>query len=155
MKIKLFFRMMMCAVALFSFASCSNDDDNEFIIDPESTMFVGDFIVDQNDGTTFTDKDVKVSISFDLMSDKAIMIFHQAKFSPDMPVRLDMVLNGVGYSASTSEIRISGNKIIPVAMGGEFDEYIINGLVGRISPSEIMFSMTCGDFPVSYVGKIQ
>ncbi len=145
--------MMMCAVALISFAACSNDDGDEFLIEPELTTFTGDFVIDQNDGTSFTDKGVKVSISFDLDKQIASMVFYQAKFSPKMPVRLDMVINGVGYSAGKNDITISGNKIVPMAMGGNFEQYTITGLVGKITSSDIRFSMNCGDYPVSYVGK--
>lgn len=149
---KAFFRLLMCSVALFAFAACSSGDDDP-VVDLSQRQYVGDFVVDQNDGTTYMDENVKISIAFNEFTNEAVMTFYQVKFSANMPVRLDMVVSGITYSASSTEIRISGNRIVPYAMGGPFEEYMITDFVGHITDNKITFSMTCGEFPVIFTGK--
>ena len=155
MKLKAFFRMLLCSVALFSFVACSSDDDDEFIIDPaENLTYMGDMVVDQNDGSVYIDKDLKISVTFDVEKQTATMIFYEAKFAERMPIRLDMTVSGVGYQANKDEVSFAGHKIVPYAMGGPFEQYVITNLVGVLSTQEMIFSMVCGEYPVSFRGKI-
>lgn len=155
MKLKAFFRMLLCSVALFSFVACSSDDDDEFIIDPAETLtYMGDMVVDQNDGSVYIDKDLKISVTFDVEKQTATMILYQAKFAERMPIRLDMTVAGVGYQANKDEVSFAGHKIVPNAMGGPFEQYVITNLVGVLSTQEMIFSMVCGEYPVSFRGKI-
>ena len=78
MKLKLFFRMLLCSMALLSFAACSDDDDPLFIEDGV-TAYVGNVVVDQNDGTTYTDKDVKIELTFDAVANTAEMLVKQLR----------------------------------------------------------------------------
>lgn len=154
MKLKAFFRMLLCSVALFSFVACSSDDEDEFIIDPNGVTYVGDMSVDQNDGTSYIDKDLKISFTLDPAKQTATMFFYQAKFAERMPVRLDMTVSGITYQTGKSELSFTGHKIVPYAMGGPFEQYLITNLVGIVSNDSMMFTMVCGEFPVTFKGKI-
>lgn len=154
MKIKPFFRLLLCSAALILFAACTTGDEDEVpVIDPVSTTFMGDLVIDQNDGTTYTDKDVKISVNYDTENGTATMIFYQVKFAERMPVRLDMTVSGVSYTVTTSNITIAGNNIVPYAMGGPFVDYTITNLSGTVTGEDMTFTMKCGPYPVSFKGK--
>lgn len=146
----------MCAVALFSFASCLNDDgEQELTIDPLGYTFAGDIIVDQNDGTTYAESDVRVQVNFDETKETATLIIYNIKFAEAMPVRLDMIVDGLVYLNNPGFITLGGNNIVPFAMGGPFPAYTVRDFIGQLTTSDLVFTMTCGEYPVSYVGKIQ
>lgn len=153
MKIKAFFRLLLCSAALILFAACSKDEDQKAVIDPVGSTYMGDLIVDQNDGTTYTDKGIKISVAYDTENATATMIFYQVKFAERMPVRLDMTVSGVGYTVTASNIAIVGNNIVPYAMGGPFEQYTITNLSGTVTGEDMTFTMKCGPYPVSFKGK--
>ena len=152
MKLKLFFRMLLCSMALLSFAACSDDDDSLFIEDG-IIAYVGDVVVDQNDGTTYTAKDVKIDLTFYAVANTAEMLVKQVKFAEKMPIRLDMTVKGIDFTIAGSGITIVGNNIVPEAMGGPFPAYTIINLSGKVTDSDFSFSMKCGEFPVTFTGK--
>lgn len=151
MKLKLFFRMLLCSMALLSFAACSDDDDPLFIEDGV-TAYVGNVVVDQNDGTTYTHKDVKIELTFDAVANTAEMLVKQVKFAEKMP-KLDMTVKGIDFTIAGSGITIVGNNIVPEAMGGPFPMWTITNLSGKVTDSDFSFSMKCGEFPVTFTGK--
>ena len=76
----------------------------------------------------------------------------QVQFASNMPIKLDMTIPDVATHATNTEYAISGNDIIPIAMGGPFPQYIIKDLDGSLTPQNITFSMLCGTFPLSFAG---
>ncbi len=153
MKLRKFFRILLCLVALFSFAACSEKDEAPSFIDDGNTCYVGDIVV-LGYGSSFTDKDIKVELTFNGTDKTADMLIKEVKFAEAMPLRLDMAVKGISYTVAGSKITIAGDNIVPEAMGGPFEMYKITGLSGEISESGISFTMTCGGiYPVSYTGE--
>lgn len=152
MNLKSFMRMMMCALALFSFVACSDDDD--VMDEPIKGLytFVGDLIVDQNDGTNYTDKNVKIDLNFNPDFGQVKMVVNQVKFAEAMPVRLDMTVEGISYMQSGIDVTMIANNIIPTAMGGPFPQYKITMFNGSINNGQFNFMMNCGEFPVMFKG---
>ena len=146
---------MMCVAALFCFTSCFNDDDNkELVIDPLGYNYSGTItILDPNDGSKYIEDEVKVQVQFDEKEEKATLIVYNVKFAEAMPVRLDMTVDGLSYQNGSGYIILGGSNIIPYAMGGPFPLYTIKDFIGQLMPQEFVFSMTCGEYPVSYIGK--
>ena len=48
---------------------------------------------------------------------------------------------------------ISGNEIIPYAMGGPFEKYKITNLTGAMTDKTLRFEMVCGEYPTKYSGS--
>jgi hypothetical protein len=71
-----------------------------------------------------------------------------------MPVKLDMTIQNVAYTSTSEKISITGNNIIPIAMGGEFPAYKITNLTGEINNGTITMSMMCGSYPLTYSGSL-
>ncbi len=151
MKFRNFFRILLCSVALFSLAACSKEEAPSFI-DDGNTCYVGDIVV-PGYGSNFTDKDIKVELTFNEADKTVDMLIKEVKFAEAMPLRLDMTVKGISYTVAGSKITIVGDNIVPEAMGGPFEMYKITDLSGEVTASDFSFSMKCGEFPVTFTGK--
>ena len=76
------------------------------------------------------------------------------KFAAGMPVTIDMLVSGVGYAKSGSEIRFYGDSIVPTAGGKPYEKYIILDLEGKITADSIVLSNYYGKTPSTYAGKL-
>jgi len=143
---KLFKSLLLVACAALSFAACDKDDDKT-PVNPTPKGYVGELSVDQTDGTFF--KQQGVSVRYDLKDDRTVDIYmYRVQFAEAMPVKLDMTIPGVECKSVGERIELSGERIIPLAMGGEFPRYTITSLRGTLTDSELQLSMNCGEFPV-------
>jgi len=100
----------------------------------------------------FTKENVRTKVV--LVSDKLMDIYmFDVKFAVLMPVTIDMVISGVGYTKTADEIRFSGDGIVPTAGNKPYDKYIVTNLVGRITADSICLSNNYGDTPAIYSGS--
>ncbi|MDR2890414.1 MAG: hypothetical protein LBV18_02260 [Alistipes sp.] len=74
------------------------------------------------------------------------------KFAVAMPVTVDMTIPGVALTATAEGWSLSGDEIVPIAMGGPYPERIVTDLTGTATEQELSFSMTCKELPVSFTG---
>ena len=147
---KLFKSLLSVACAALCFAACDKDDDKT-PVNPTPKGYVGELSVDQTDGTFF--KQQGVSVKYDLKDDRTVDIYmYRVQFAEAMPVKLDMTIPGAECKSVGERIELSGEQIIPLAMGGEFPRYTITALRGTLTDSELQLSMTCGEFPLTYSG---
>lgn len=134
------------------FASCENGEHNTLPTKPEEAeCYIGTLTVDQNDGTTYTQEDVK--IDYEIIDGKLNFVMYKVKFSENMPIKLDMVVEGIDCLGVVGNYVLAGNGIVPYAMGGKFEKYTITELVGAITNSTMSLSFTCGEYPVTYEGR--
>ena len=141
----------LCAALLF--VSCEGDVFETIIGDnsDHDAVYVGDVVVDQNDGTTYTKNEVEVS--YTLNDDGTLDIFmKKVKFAQAMPA-INMEIPNVAIVDSGSMMTLSGDGIVPIAMGGKFEKYTITKLAGSISKAEMSLSFICGEYPVTYLGE--
>ena len=144
------FTLSLMAAALM-FASCENGDHNTLPTKPvEKECYIGTLTVDQNDGTTYTQEDVK--IDYEIIDGKLNFVMYEVKFSENMPIKLNMVVEGVDCLGAVGNYVLAGNGIVPYAMGGKFEQYIITNLVGAITNKTMNLSFKCGEYPVTYEG---
>lgn len=151
MKTLNYFLSALCAVALAT--SCEKEETPQNDVptpQPKpTTEYVGSMTVDQMDGTSFTKEGVKVT--YELTDDSTMeIVMYGAKFAEAMPLELDMTISGVEYNKDDDGYILSGDNIVPYAMGGPFEQYTITGLVGSINNDGMALDFTCGVFPVSF-----
>jgi len=149
------FSVIIAFAVVSFFASSCEKDDNEQIVITEDITFSGRMTVDQLDGTNYTVNGVQIKIEPATSGNILTIEMLQVSFSPKMPVKLDMKIQEVMYYSSSKKIIISGNNIIPIAMGGEFPAYTITNLSGEIENGSITLSMMCGNYPLTYSGTLQ
>lgn len=147
-KLTLFFGILLSALTL---TSCENGHNNELPNNPNSSCYCGTMTVDQNDGTIYTQNDVEVD--FEIKDGKLNFVMYKVKFASGMPIKLDMVVEGADYeSYDTDCYTISGDSIIPYAMGAPFEKFTITNLKGEITEDVMTLAFTCGEYPVTYSG---
>lgn len=68
---------------------------------------------------------------------------------------IDMSIPGVKYTRSDASITLSGENITPMMGNREFPNYVITGLKGSITETEINFENNYGSYAgCTYVGKV-
>jgi len=72
-----------------------------------------------------------------------------------MPVSLDVTVPGVKCEFRENEIILSGNDIVPLAMGMPYAKYKVTSLNGKIIAGKLTVSLNFGEFATSYVGDAQ
>lgn len=132
-------------------------DDGDIVI--EDNDYTGTLVVDQNDGTYYTQQEVNVRITFDTDDNGGILAaeikMFQVSFAEKMPMKLDMTIPGVTASATNDGITLSGDNIIPLAMGGEFPAYTITGITGEVTANAVSFGFKCGQYPLTFTGAVK
>lgn len=152
---KKYFSWLLAAAALLLLAGCDKDDKNDSKPEPpvfNGYTYIGTVEVDQQDGTTYPCPDVAVQLL--PQSDGTVqMKMLQVRFAENMPLKLDMTVSGIGYTADKEDIVLHGNNLIPEAMGGPFPAYTITDLAATGDNHALTLSMTCGGkFPLRYSG---
>ncbi|KAA6333695.1 hypothetical protein EZS27_017914 [termite gut metagenome] len=142
--------LWVAAITVF-ITACSNEENNEEVVIIDDGAYIGTLVVDQNDGTRYIQENVSVVISIDTSYAEIRMM--QVSFSDRMlPVKVDMTIPNVAVTTISGGLSLSGNHIIPWAMGGEFREYTITHLTGEVTTQSISFEMMCGESPLSFSG---
>lgn len=102
-----------------------------------------------NDEEHFVKENVEVSVTKEENAETYTIKLYRVKFATAMPVEIDMLIQGVNIDEKGM---ISGNEIIPYAMGGPFEKYKITNLTGIMTDKTLRFEMVCGEYPTKYSG---
>lgn len=142
----------LLAIVMLSVA-CENGDNNNLPSKPDTkSCYTGLLTVDQNDGTVFEKRSVEVD--YELKSGLLNFVMYKVKFAEAMPIKLDMVVEGADYTeALDGTLTLSGDGLVPYAMGGPFEKYTITKLTGEITDKTMSLSFMCGEYPVTYTGE--
>jgi hypothetical protein len=143
--------LLSLALMGLMFVACENGHNNNLPNNPNnSKCFEGTMTVDQNDGTFYTQNDVQVD--YEILDGKLNFVMYKVKFASGMPVKLDMVVEGVDCIGAAGHYVLAGDNIVPYAMGGPFEKFTITNLVGAITDDTMTLSFMCGEYPVTYSG---
>ena len=148
-----FLKAFLFAAVLVVAAACSKNEPVKIIETPTETVYSGTMTV-VADGKDNVSENVKVNVSFQ-EDGTATIIFNKVKFVPQMPVSLDVTVPGVKCEIRENEIILSGNDIVPFAMGMPYEKYKVTSLSGKITAGKLTVSLNFGEFATSYVGDAQ
>ncbi|MCI2059737.1 MAG: calycin-like domain-containing protein [Bacteroidales bacterium] len=149
---KLLNAFLIAAVSVVA-AACSKNEPVKIIETPAETVYSGTMTVVAG-GKDNVSENVKVNVN--LQDDgTATIIFNKVKFVPQMPVSLDVTVPGVTCEIRKNEIILSGNDIVPLAMGMPYAKYKVTSLSGKITAGKLTVSLNFGEFATSYVGDAQ
>ena len=144
-------RFLLLSLLSLAFVACENGENNALPSKPEKgECYTGTMTVDQNDGTFYTQEEVEVD--YEILDGKLNFVMYKVKFASGMPIKLDMVVEGVDYTESDGVYTLSGDNLIPYAMGGPFEQFTITSLEGEVSANAMSLSFICGEYPVTYEG---
>lgn len=143
---------LIAAVSVVA-AACSKNEPVKIIETPAETVYSGTMTVVAS-GKDNVSENVKVNVN--LQEDgTATIIFNKVKFVPQMPVSLDVTVPGVTCETRENEIILSGNDIVPLAMGMPYAKYKVTSLSGKIIAGKLTVSLNFGGYATSYVGDAQ
>jgi len=143
---------MVAIAAILVSCDKSEKQDEEPVKVLESTDYCGALTVNASSGT-FTTDSIKVSFTATEKPDSASITLFQVKFTPRMPVTLDVTVPGIVVTKTEKGAVLTCERVVPLAMGGEFPNYTVTGFEGEIVDDELTFSLNFGSTPTSYQGK--
>ena len=100
-----------------------------------------------------TAENIKVSYNSTEKTDSASITLYQVKFSPRMPLTLDVTVPGISVKKTDKGAELTCQRVIPLAMGGEYPNYTVTGLVGKIVDNQLSLSLNFGSTHTSYQGE--
>lgn len=143
---------LIAAVSVVA-AACSKNEPVKIIETPAETVYSGTLTVVAG-GKDNVSENVNVNVGFK-DDGTATIIFNKVKFVPQMPLSLDVTVPGVTCETRENEIILSGNDIVPLAMGMPYAKYKVTSLTGKITAGKLTVSLNFGEFATSYVGDAQ
>jgi hypothetical protein len=143
--------LVLAAITVF-ITACSNDENSEDTVIVDNGAYIGTLVVDQNDGTSYTQENVSVVVSIDTDTDYAEIRMMEVSFAEGMPIKVNMTIPNVSIAKIPNGLSLNGNNIIPLALGGKFSKYIITDLTGKVTTQSISLELMCGEFPLSFSG---
>lgn len=148
MKTKLLFSILLCTL----FTACAKNVSETPLV-PEESNYTGTVTVIYQD-TPFDNEGISVDFVPSEDGKSASITIYQIRFVPQMPVTIDVTIPGITLQSTNEKITLSCERVIPLAMGGEFPRYTVSNLMGEISGKELTFSLNFGDYPTSFRGTL-
>lgn len=146
-------KAFLFAAVLVVAAACSKNEPVKIIETPTETVYSGTMTVVAGGKDNVSEN---VNVNVNLQDDgTATIIFNKVKFVPQMPVSLDVTVPGVKCETRENEIILSGNDIVPLAMGMPYERYKVTSLSGKIISGKLTISLNFGGYATSYVGDAQ
>ena len=146
--------IMLAIAAVLADCDKLEKENEEPVSVLKSTDYSGTLTVNASSGAFDTDS-IKVSFNATERADSASIILYKVKFSPRMPVSLDVTIPGIVVKKTEKGAILSCDSIVPLAMGGEYPNYTVKGFQGEIMDDLLTFSLNFGSTPTSYQGKAQ
>lgn len=142
---------------LMAFAcACSDEDEpkQQQPSQPENTdlQFCGTITMD--DGFTLDSICSVVCFNEEGTLDLTVK---QVKFSPNMPLSLDMTFKNLSYTITEDNVaHFAADTIVPWAMGGYMSSFTCYNLKGNLTNnSQISYSFDCNGMTAVYTGTLK
>lgn len=103
---------------------------------------------------TYGKNEYKLSDVHIKLTSNGELTMYSVKFSPLMPVRVNMIIRGVRLERKPLGVHLSGNNLIPSVKGKPKPERIITQLKGTQTPHLLQFEALMGGQPISFKGHI-
>ena len=148
------FKHMLLALAALAAIGCNKNNPEE-TAGPKEGAYVGTVTVNSTSGEVFDNENIEVSFTPSEDGKTATLVMYQIKFTPRMPMTLDITIPDVNITAEGQDIKLECAEVVPIAMGGPFPNYTVTNLTGKISGGELTFSLNFGATPTSFKGTLK
>ncbi len=144
MKIKLF----AIVLAALSLTACIKTPG---IRVPEEADYVGTVTVESSAGPV---ENVGARVEFTPNEDgTAQLTLYEISFHPRMPMKVDVTIPGLLMTCTSEKIILTGDDIVPFALGGPFTNYTVTELRAEIIGNKMTLNLKFGGTPTSFVGE--
>ena len=148
------FKHMLMALAALAAIGCNKNNPEE-TVGPKEGSYVGTVTVNSTSGEVFDNENIEVTFTPSEDGKTATLVMYQIKFTPRMPMTLDITIPDVNITAEGQDIKLECAEVVPLAMGGPFPNYTVTNLTGKISGDNLTFSLNFGATPTSFSGSIK
>lgn len=142
---------LFITLAAIMLAACAKPTDETPVV-PEESDYTGTVTVIYQDAP-FDNENISVNFLPSEDGSAASITIHQIRFVPQMPVTIDVTIPGIALQSSAEKVILSCERVIPLAMGGEYPRYTVTDFQGEIIGKELTFSLNFGDYPTSFRGQ--
>ena len=142
-----FIKAFFAVIISFSLTACGSKEPEEIFPEPTGEL-TGSFSIVNSDGTTFTMDAIRAG--YEITGSSVDITLYSVSFSPRMPMTLDMTIPGVICTKSSSAYSLSGDNIVPTALGRPFENYMVTGLTGTLTDTGLALKMQIGGCPSEY-----
>ncbi|MEG0789109.1 MAG: hypothetical protein RSB23_01430 [Alistipes sp.] len=101
-------------------------------------------------GEPYTDTNIFFSLAEE-NNNTLTLYMNATRFVPQMP-RLNMIVPGITYRATSTIVSLLGDNIIPWHDNVPMDRYLITNLSGDVNNTHLNISFTCMGYRVTYIG---
>ena len=138
------------SIALAALALIACEKTPEPIV-PEQADYVGTLTVEATAGTVVN---AEARVEFLPYQDgSAELTLYEVKFSPRMPLTLDVTVPGITLTSTPEKVILSGDDIVPFALGGNYPDYKVTELQGEIVGDKMTLSLKFGGIQTTYEGQ--
>ena len=136
------------AVAIsFSLIACGSKEPEIILPEPAGEL-TGSFSIVNSDGTTFSMDAIRAG--YEITGNTVDITLYSVSFSPRMPRTLDMTIPGINCALTAGSYSLSGDNIVPTALGRPFENYMVTGLTGTLTDTGLALKMQIGGCPSEY-----
>ena len=155
----IFMKKLFLALAAISLLACGKESSkNEVIVEPEEIIYGATFykgtVSVTFQGNPFDNEDIEVCITPSVDYKTASIEIFQIQFVPQMPVKIDITIPNVELTRTEDELLLACESVVPLAMNGEFPQYTVTNLTGKLTSTTLDFSLNFGSFPTSFSGTL-
>ena len=147
----------LAVLALSVFVSCEEPPTKITDLSPD---YQGKMTV-LYEGESFEQSGIKVMAEFDKDMNSLDIMLKKVKFVPAMPIRIDVTIMDIPCSENADgTFTFAADDLIPWAMGGHYDTYRVDDLIGTVSDDCLTFDMLFFNtkknegYPTSYSGML-
>lgn len=117
--------LIALAICSFTFVACDDDDDDNKVTNKTIvSTFNGDVYVGEN----LVSSDIDVTFTSKTKNKTCDVMMYGVKFSPNMPMTMDMGIEGLSYVVSNGDTIATATGIHPTVGGTAYDSYTLNNI---------------------------
>jgi hypothetical protein len=141
---------LFLALTALALLAC-NKKEPEVIV-PQTADYKGTVTV-MYKGEPYDNENIEVNFTPSEDGKTASITIFKIRFVPQMPVTIDVTIPNVQLTSTSTEVLLSCDEVIPLAMGGEYPRYKVTNLTGSIEHGTLDFSLNFGDIPTTFTGR--
>ena len=142
-------QLLFIALAVLLLDGCTK-------MDPENSNVTEEYYIGTvsvlYEGETVDNENIKVKFSQSNDGTTASIVIYRIRFVPKMPVRINVTIPDITIQAEGSNTAFSCDRVVPLALGGEYPKYTVTDLHGEIVGDRLQFSLNFGEYPTSFSG---
>ena len=130
--------LIALAICSFTFVACDDDDDDEKVT---NKTYVSTFNGDVYVGEDLVASGIDVTLTSKTKNESCDVMMYGVKFSPNMPMTMDMGIESLSYVVSNGDTIATGSALHPTVGGNAYNSYTFNNIECIYNAETLTLSM--------------